>query len=534
MKLISITASLILLSLSACLALSGKPNIVLIVCDDLNDYVEGYGGHPQAQTPHLARLAQTGVSFNHAYSNNPVCAPSRASFLTGIYPHTSGNLFWARWYENPVLKNSKTIMEYFRDEGYHVAGAGKLMHHHKGDVWSEYGRKADYGPFAAKDKKKVAHPAVPLPFRDIGPVDGSYGMLESNPRDVDETYDGWVYGRWTKGDPIRFRYNDEHKDLTPDEFNAQWAVKKIHQFAGNPDDQPFFLAVGFIRPHTPLHVAKQYFDRFPLEGLELPVIKPNDADDTYFRDVYAPTVKGLKYYRLLSESYPDEEAAILAYTQAYLACVAAVDECIGQVISAVDESGVRDNTIIVVTSDHGWNMGEKDFLFKNSPWEESTRVPLIIRAPGVAQPGQVVTEPVSLIDIYPTLKDLAGLRSDTMKNSNGAQLDGYSMRPLLENPERGTWEGPDGALTMLFAHHHAKEPLGEDARRDLAMQHWSLRTSRWRYILYNSGQEELYDHDSDPYEWTNVAAQYPDVSARMKGEIQRMTGIDALPEAKPE
>ena len=148
MNFIRSSSLLIVLLLPVLLtALEERPNVVLIVCDDLNDFVTGYNGHPQAKTPNMAKLATTGVAFKRAYSNNPVCAPSRSSFLTGIYAHTSGNLFWGKWFENPVLNNSKTIMEHFRDNGYHVAGSGKLMHHLKKDVWSEYKYKADYGPF---------------------------------------------------------------------------------------------------------------------------------------------------------------------------------------------------------------------------------------------------------------------------------------------------------------------------------------------------------------------------------------------------
>ena len=173
-----------------------RKNIVLIICDDLNDYIEGLGGHPQAITPNIKQLAHEGISFTNAHSNNPVCAPSRSSFLTGIYPHTSKNLFWAKWYENPVLKNSKTIMEFFKDAGYYVAGTGKIMHHHLPDVWTEYKNKANYGPFASKNKKWTAHPSVPKPFGDIGAIDGSFAPLEDIPyADDDDPSSGWISGK---------------------------------------------------------------------------------------------------------------------------------------------------------------------------------------------------------------------------------------------------------------------------------------------------------------------------------------------------
>ena len=495
-----------------------KPNVVLIVCDDLNDYVTGMEGHPQARTPHIARLAQSGVAFRRAYSNNPICAPSRSSFLTGIYPHTSKNLFWDKWFENPVLKNSKTIMEYFGDNGYHVAGSGKLMHHYLPSVWSEFKHKADYGPFAYDGKDRVAHPSVPQPFNSIGHVDGSFAPLSDVPYGPNQKDNrGWIYGTWGKVN--KFKYVDEdNRDPTPDERNAAWAEKRIKEFAKQKNGKSFFLGVGFIRPHTPLHVPKRFFDMFPKDSLKIPVIKPNDAEDCHYLDVFNSSQKGPKYFRLLKESYPNLESGLKAFTQAYLASVAAVDECIGRIIKAVDKSPFKDNTIIVVTSDHGWNMGEKDYLFKNALWEESTRVPLIIRAPGVAVSGGIAEHPVSLIDIYPTLVDLCGLKNDTRKNNKGARLDGCSLRPFLKNPKSETWDGPDAALTMVYA--------GKGTERNPTRQHWSIRTKRWRYILYNNGSEEVYDHDTDPYEWTNLSGdtRYEKVKADLKARLYRMTG----------
>jgi iduronate 2-sulfatase len=496
---------------------STRPNVVLIVCDDLNDYVTGMGGHPQARTPHLAKLARSGVAFRRAYSNNPICAPSRASFLTGIYPHTSKNLFWDKWYENPVLKNSNTVMEHFRRHGYHVAGSGKLMHFHLKSVWDEFFRRADYGPFAYDGKERIGHPSVPEPFRSIGPVDGSYAPLSDVPFGPNPPgKKGWIYGQW--GAVKKFHYvNEERRSRTPDEINAAWAADTIERLASQKDRTPFFLAVGFIRPHTPLYAPQRFFDMFPPASITIPVLKLQDARDCHYTEVIPATQKGLRYFRLLRQSYPTVEDGLRAYVQAYLACVAAVDACVGQVVDAVDKSPAKKNTIIMVTSDHGYNMGEKDYLFKNALWEESSRVPLIIRAPGVSVPGGRAEHPVSLIDIYPTLVDLCGLPRDTRKSDEGARLDGHSLRPFLTNPTAAAWSGPDAALTMVYA--------GPRHKNDPSRQHWSVRTSRWRYILYNNGTEELYDHDKDPYEWTNVAddAAVRPVKRQLRGKLFTMT-----------
>lgn len=497
----------LLLVFTASPAEAKRPNVILIVCDDLNTSLGHLAGHPQAHTPHIDRLARSGVSFRRAYSNNPVCAPSRSSFLTGIYPHTSGNLFWNPWFENPVLSNSNNLMEHFRANGYRVVGSGKMMHHERRADWDEFPHAADYGPIAFDGSERVAHPSVPAPFRSIGPIDGSFGPLSDVPSGG-KNGAGWIYGGWGKTKVMRYT-DDENRDPTPDEKVANWAAKRLESFASeaanSPDAAPFFMGVGFIRPHTPMHAPKKYFDLFPLDTLKLPVIKKDDAADTHYRSVFGDEIKGIRHFNLLGKSYPTIEDGLKAYVQAYLACVAAVDDNIGTVLKALDQSPLKDNTIVIVTSDHGWNNGEKDYLFKNSPWEESTRVPLVVRALGVSRPGGIAGHPVSLVDIYPTLVDLCGLPRETMKNAKGKPLDGFSLRPFLADPQSSEWAGPDSALTMIFAGEDSKTAMTPADLGNAARQHWSVRTERWRYIRYNNGREELYDHDSDPHEWTNLA-----------------------------
>jgi iduronate 2-sulfatase len=498
-----------------------RKNIVLIICDDLNDYIEGLGGHPQAITPNIKQLAHEGISFTNAHSNNPVCAPSRSSFLTGIYPHTSKNLFWAKWYENPVLKNSKTIMEFFKDAGYYVAGTGKIMHHHLPDVWTEYKNKANYGPFASKNKKWTAHPSVPKPFGDIGAIDGSFAPLEDIPyADDDDPSSGWISGKWNRDGPVPFKINltTGERDLTPDEENAKWAANWLKE--NSSLEQPFFLAVGFIRPHTPLHVPQKYFDKYPLDTLKLPTILENDSNDTLLQTVLKRTTKGYKYYDMLCESYGDRKTALLKFTQAYLASVSFVDDCVGEILKSIKANHLSDDTIIVFTSDHGWSMGQKDFLFKNSPWDESTRVPLIIKDPNNHHAGATISKPVSLIDIYPTLVDLTNINEDNRKNEYGAFLDGFSLRSFIENPLNEKWEGPDYALTMVFSGEQSLNPIKPHEKKNPAYQHWSLRFENWRYIRYNTGAEELYHIKKDPREWNNIADKNPSLTQKFKSDLE--------------
>jgi len=501
-----------------------SPNVILIVCDDLNDYVEGLGGHPQSRTPGIARLSRSGVSFTQAHCNIPICGPSRASLFTGIYPHDSGCYGFRRWDEYEVLRNSRTLMHHFRANGYHTLGTGKLMHHLSRREWVEYGNVADYGPFAFDGSRRVAHPGVPSPFRDIGTVDGSFGPLVrlENRVFADGRSYSWRTGGWRKIRDLRVD-SQEDREATADELNGRWAVERLRDLANRPSGKPFFMGVGFIRPHTPLIVPERFFRRFPLDSIELPVIKPGDVEDTHAGSVRGkPGSKepnanrtadmGSRLFSKLIASYDSQDEALRRFIQAYLASVAAVDELIGDILDAVDRFGLEGNTIVIVTSDHGWGMGEKDYLYKNSLWEESTRVPLIIRAPGVTKAGRVCDQPVSLIDLYPTLIDLCGLSGETKMNEKGHSLGGHSLKPLLIAPQSEEWSGPDAVLTSLYKWSKEYDP---------ARQSYSLRTRRWRYIRYANGKEELYRNAVDPYEWNNLADD-PGQASRLKSFREKL------------
>jgi len=490
----------------SCNNIDTPPNIVLIMVDDLNDYPEVFNGHPQSKTPNIKKLASSGVSFLKAYSNDPMCGPSRASMITGIYPHNSSNFWQESWLKNEVLSNTKTIMEKFKENGYNVIGSGKILHHNKKEIWSEFKHNADYGPVAYKGvhergKKGIAHPDVPKPFGDIGQIDGSFGPFKNlNNFKKDGEQLSWAYGG-SRGYK-EFKYNsEEDRDLTPDEINAQWAEDRLKKLAKSNDDKPFFLAVGFVRPHTPLIAPKKYFDMYPLEDIQLANILENDKDDTFFHledqfETKDRRTRSIESYINLVKSYKDPKEGLKRFTQAYLACVSAVDDNIGQVMKVIDNSKLKDNTIVILVSDHGWTMGEKDHVYKNSPWEESTRIPMTIRAPGVSKPNSKVEHPVSLIDIYPTLLDLAGLDNKTVKNEKGKPLDGHSLKPFLENPNTEKWNGPKGALSVVYS--------SDKNKNNTANHHYSLRTKDWRYIIYDSGNEELYNNSSDPKEWNNL------------------------------
>ena len=497
-----------------------NPNIVLIMTDDLNDYNEDLMGHPQIISTNIKKLADSGVSFINAYSNDPMCGPSRSSMITGVYPHNSSNFWQKPWFDNNVLNNTKTMMEKFKENGYYVVGSGKILHHNKKELWSEFEHEADYGPVAykglrKKGKRGIAHPDVAKPFSEIGQIDGSFGPFKNiSSLEKDGEKITWAYGGSRGYKELKY-INEDDRDLTPDEINAQWAEDKINELAESDKDAPFFLAVGFLRPHTPLIAPQKYFDMYPLEKIELANILENDMNDTFLNYVETNNVKkseggennstlthkqlskrSVEMYYKLKESYKKPDEGLKRFTQAYLACVTAVDDNIGQVVNAIDNSKFKDNTIIVFVSDHGWTMGEKNHVYKNSLWEESTRVPLTIRAPGLTEPNSKVNHPVSLIDVYPTLLELAGLDNNTIKNDKGKSLDGFSLKPFLKDPNTKKWDGPDGALSVVYSS-YKNESIPSN-------HHYSLRTKDWRYIIYDSGKEELYHNAIDPEEWNNM------------------------------
>ncbi|MEM7234238.1 MAG: sulfatase-like hydrolase/transferase, partial [Planctomycetota bacterium] len=261
-----------------------------------------------------------------------------------------------------------------------------------------------------------------------------------------------------------------------------------------PKEEPYFLAAGIYRPHLPFYAPRKYFDMYPLDKVELPPMKADDLDDLPAPGKRMAATRRGDYELLLKYGRHRE------FVQAYLANISYGDALVGRLLDALDRSGQAENTIIVFWSDHGWHLGEKQHLHKFTLWERSTRVPFIIVAPGVTKPGSRCDKPVGGIDILPTLLDLCSLPA-----LNG--IDGISLTPLLKNPKR-EWRA---AVTTHGQGNHA------------------VRTERWRYIRYSNGDEELYDHNSDPNEWTNLAKK-PEL-AKFKSKLS-----ESLPKtnAKPQ
>jgi arylsulfatase A-like enzyme len=434
---------------------TGSAHVLFIAVDDLNDWTGCLGGHPQAQTPNIDRLAARGVLFTNAHCPAPACNPSRTAIMTGISPHKSG------LYENgqkmrQVLPDATLLPNYFRQHGYWAGGSGKLLHYFiDAPSWDVY--------FPAKETED------PFP-RTLYPEERPVSLPRGGP---------WQYVETDWG-PL---------DVTDEQFGGDWLVSQwIGQQLQKHHEQPFFLACGIYRPHEPWFVPKAYFDRFPIEEIQLP---PGYREDDLEDLPPAGQRLGPNRYFAHIRAHKQWKQGI----QGYLASIAFADAMLGRVLESLDNGPNADSTIVVLWSDHGWHLGEKQHWQKFTAWRACTRVPLIVHVPpGVpglpagTQPGGRCTRPVNLLSLFPTLTELAGLPAK-------AGNDGPSLVPLLEDPA-ADW--PHVSVT------HLSQPGG-----------FGLSAERWRYIHYASGDEELYDCQTDPYEWVNLATD-PRHSAQLE------------------
>jgi arylsulfatase A-like enzyme len=490
-----------------------KPNIIFILCDDLNYSIEGFGGHPQSITPNLKRLAASGVMFSNAMTNCPLSGPSRASLWSGLYPHTTGNFGYEQgdnpWRKNPVMKNTVTVFEHLSHNGYQVYATGKIQHNGTEDynVYKDengkvqFGEKANFGPFPTCDNPDYKDWGTTYPDMPAGMQkthwDSGFGPI----RDISSDFNGtgrWIYNNFK--DAPTYNYKSEtNRDLMPDERNVEY-VKDVLK---KQTSKPFMIAVGFNRPHAPMFVPQKYYDMYSLDTLKIATRFEDDLSDcskSLYQDFDIGTKKYgfYKYEKLINAGGME---ALKKWTQAYLACVSFVDEQVGQILDALEKSSYKDNTIIIFTGDNGYHMGQKNQLFKNSVWEESCKEPLIIAGYSVKKQA-VCKTPVSLIDLYPTIVDYCGLPENPNVNTNGKKLDGFSLRSLLTNPEVGKWKGPKAALSAIASN----QKIEPNTMANPKEQHYSVRSEQYRYIHCRNGEEELYDHFADPYEQKNLAS----------------------------
>ncbi len=411
------------------------PNVLFIVIDDLNDWVGCLEGHPQIKTPNIDKLAARGILFTNAQTQSPICNPSRTSVLTGLRPSTTGIYGLSPWIRDvDSLKNLITLPQYFSQHGYTNYSTGKIYHGGNGR------RKTDTEFDILGPGTNIA----PIPQTKIVGYTpgGNHNLMD-----------------WGT-----FPHKDEDKG---DWEVASWAINVLNK----KPKHPFFLSVGFFLPHVPLYTTKKWFDMYPYKTLQMPPMIEKDRDDTprfsWYNhwDVPEPRLKWLK-----------ENDQLKPLVRSYLAAISFVDSQVGRVIDALDNNGLAQNTIIVLWSDHGYHLGEKQISGKNTLWERSTKVPLIFAGPGIEK-NTSYDSPVELLDIYPTLNQLCQLPIRK-------ELEGHSLVPQLEDSKiERLWP----AITTNNHNNH------------------SIRTNNWRYICYADGSDELYDVKNDPNEWYNLA-----------------------------
>ncbi|MEM0896626.1 MAG: sulfatase [Verrucomicrobiota bacterium] len=413
---------------------AAKPNVLFIAIDDLNNWVGPLKGHPQVITPNMDKLAKRGTTFTNAHCQSPLCNPSRTSLLTGLRPTTTG----VYSLQPPIrdvegFKDIVTLPQAFGKAGYKTYTTGKIFH-------GAYGRKP-----------------TDMEFQVIGPPPGGKPFP---PKKLVNTPQPHKLVDWGT-----FPHKDEDKN---DYICASWSVEQLDNMT---KDEPFFLSCGFFLPHVPCYATQKWFDLYPEETTKLPPMLENDRADT-------PRFSWYIHWKLPEPrlKFLEDSNETLNLTRSYLATISFVDAQLGRVLDALDRNGFADNTIIVLWSDHGWHLGEKEITGKNTLWDPGTNVPLMFAGPGISQ-GAKCRQPAELLDIYPTLLDLCGLPAKSAH-------EGITLRPQLEDA-KAKRERP--AITSHGPGNHG------------------IRTVNWRYIRYADGSEELYNMANDPNEWTNLA-----------------------------
>ena len=434
------------------IANSKPPNVLFIAVDDLNDWVGCLGGHPQAKTPNIDRLASRGVLFEQAYCSAPLCNPSRMATMTGLrastidiwnnegrYGKTEG-FSWFR--DKPEFKDCVTIPQFFRQQGYTSVTGGKIFH-------QPHGKFSD--PISWDHQYSIRH-GTPMPKGER--------LLHGMSAEMAHEY----YQDWADWQPL---------DI-PETETADWkTAESAAAFLKREHNKPFFLGCGIFRPHLRWYAPRKYFYMHPLEEIELPVTIENDLDDVPPKG-RRQSSGGAQAFGVIREHGEWKKAV-----QGYLASCSFADACVGVVLDALEASEHADNTVVILCGDHGFHVGEKDRISKLTLWEQGSKTPLIISTPELAATtGKRCPQPVSLVDLYPTLVELCGL-----PERDG--LDGRSIVPLLREPEI-EWGYP--AVISLRNDH-------------------AVRSKQWHYISYADGSEELYDATRDPHQWKNLATE---------------------------
>lgn len=438
-----------------------KLNVLFIAVDDMNCDLACYGS-PLVKSPNIDRLARMGVKFDRAYCQFPLCSPSRSSLMTGLRPGTT-RVFNLQYHFRTGLPDVVTLPQMFMNNGYYAARVGKLYH---------YGNPGDIGTSGLDDPPSWNH--------FVNPAGRDKTVLETD-----------IINYTPKrglGSAMSFLSDKQGKD--EEHTDGKVAIETI-KLLEQQKDKPFFLAAGFYKPHTPYVAPSRYFDLYPMEKIQLPS-EPAD----HVKSVPKPALASTAPWPLFGVTTEQAREC----KQAYYAAISFVDAQIGKLLDTMDRLKLWENTVVVFWSDHGYHLGEHGLWMKQSLFEESAHVPMIIIAPGAKGNGKVCARTVEFVDLYPTLADLAGLTPP--KN-----LEGASLKPLLEDPAK-PWDRP--AFTQV---------------QRGAFPGYSVRTERWRYTEWDDARQgaQLYDHDADPHEYVNLVddPKHAKVVEEMKALVRK-------------
>lgn len=470
----------LLFSIAAPMRAAEKWNVLHIISDDLCARLSCFGD-PVVKSPNIDRLAARGVRFDRAYCQYPLCNPSRASFMTGLRPDTTGVFENATQFRKNV-PDAVSLPQSFQKAGYTVARVGKIYH---------YGVPAQIGTDGLDDAaswEKVVNPKG----RDIDDK-SMIEVLEKAPDGKSITTTGRELNNM--GGTLSWLAAEGEDGEQTDGKIAAAASELLAERAR--DGKPFYLAVGFFRPHTPYVAPKKYFAMYPPEKIQLPIFSENLAEQF--------PVPALSIRKPVELAMSDDlrRRAI----QAYQASTTFMDAQLGVLLDALDRLKLAERTIVVFHSDHGYHLGEKGLWQKQSIFEQSARVPLVIALPGSKNGGQACGRTVELVDLHKTLTDLCGITA-------GEKTEGDSLKPLILNPT-APWS---------HAAYSQVHRGGKNAAKGGAIGR-SVRTEKWRYTEWNDGQAgaELYDHDTDPEEMKNLAADpaHAEIVATLKARLAK-------------
>lgn len=474
-KLISIIILIALIPFANAENTPKHPNVIMISVDDMNDWVSCLNDYQIVNTPNLDRLAELGTLFTNAHCAAPLCNPSRTAIFTGMSPERTGivnnsrnktGAWKLRW---PELN---TMPLWFKKNGYTVVGGGKTYHETVPELFNPLHQWDEYFPLEIEKFKQKPH------VEKLGITDREwFSDMPSHPNG------SWDWGPFFCDD---FDMGDGK--------TTKWAMDFLQQ----KQDKPFFLALGLFHPHLPFYAPKKYFDKIPLDKVKLPEAPRWDMNDLPNGAKKIMRAGNDKGFKMVLESGELKKAV-----RAYVASILYVDALVGYFLEALENSDYADNTIIVFWSDHGYQFGEKERFAKRSLWNRSTRVMFTIKAPGVTKPKVTCSQPVSLIDVYPTLLELCN------QPNPGHELDGISLVPQLKDASAKR-------QPAVITHE-----IGNNAICD----------ERFTYIQYKDGGEELYDRETDINEWRNLAkdSKYQAIKEELKQWTPENKGIKLKP-----